>query len=62
MKKKDFLKDTVKHIDIKSFDASPIINAMSDMSFTARDTARAAQILNKMINDPDCTIILTIAG
>ena len=62
MKKKDFLKEIVKHIDIKSFDASPIISAMSDMSFTARDTARAAEILNKMINDPECTIILTIAG
>ena len=62
MDKKDFLKDPVEHIDIKSFDSSPIIAAMADMSFTARDTARASDILNEMIDDEDCTIILCIAG
>ena len=62
MKKKDFLKEPVKHIDIKSFDSTEIIKAMKDMSFSARDTARAAGILNMMINDEDCTIILCIAG
>jgi deoxyhypusine synthase len=62
MQKNDFLKDTVKHIDIKSFDATAIIEAMKDMSFTARDTARAAEIFNMMITDPQCTIILCIAG
>lgn len=62
MKKKDLLKEPVKHIDIKSFDSSEIIEAMKDMSFTARDTANAAEILNTMINDKDCTIILCIAG
>lgn len=62
MDKKDFLKDTVKHIDIKSFDSTEIIEAMKDMSFTARDTANAADIYNMMINDNDCTIILCIAG
>jgi len=60
--KKDFLKNPVKHIDIKSFDSTKIIESMKEMSFTSRDTARAAEILNKMINDKDCTIILTIAG
>ena len=62
MEKKDFLKDCVKHIDIKSFDSTEIIEAMRDMSFTARDTARAADILNRMITDDECTIILCIAG
>jgi deoxyhypusine synthase len=62
MQKSDFLKERVKHIDIKSFDSTTIIEAMKDMSFTARDTARAADILNTMINDEDCTIILCIAG
>lgn len=62
MEKKDFLTEPVKHIDIKSFDSTEIIEAMKDMSFTARDTARAADILNTMINDEDCTIILCIAG
>jgi len=62
MEKNDFLKDPVKHIDIKSFDSIKIIEAMKDMSFTARDTARAADIFNRMIRDDECTIILCIAG
>lgn len=60
--KEDFLKDEVKHIDITSFDSTPIINAMSDMSFTSREIARSADILDRMIKDKDCTIILTLAG
>ena len=62
MNKKDLLKEPVRHIDIKSFDSTEIIEGMKDMSFTARDTAKAAEILNTMINDKDCTIILCIAG
>ena len=62
MEKKDFLKEPVKHIDIKSFDSTTMIAGMKDMSFTARDTARAAEIFNTMIKDKDCTIILCIAG
>ena len=60
--KEYFLKDEVKHIDITSFDSTPIINAMSDMSFTSREIARSADILDRMIKDKDCTIILTLAG
>jgi len=62
MEKNDFLKNPVKHIEIKSFDSTKIIEAMSDMSFTARDTARAAEIFDMMIKDQECTIILCIAG
>jgi deoxyhypusine synthase len=62
MDKNNFLKDTIKHIDIKSFDSIEIIEAMKDMSFTARDTARAAEIFDMMIKDQECTIILCIAG
>ena len=62
MEKKDLLKDTIKHIDIKSFDATPIINSMREMSFTSRDTAVAADIFNRMLNDTQCTSILTLAG
>ncbi len=62
MEKKNILKDPVRHIDIKSFDSSEIIEAMKGMSFTARDTAKAAEILSTMINDKDCTIMLCVAG
>jgi len=60
--KKDLLKEEIKHIDIKSFDATKIVESMKDMSFTARDTARAAEIYDTMLKDKDCTIILTLAG
>ncbi|MBU2651964.1 MAG: deoxyhypusine synthase [Bacteroidetes bacterium] len=62
MNKKDVLKDTIKHIDIKSFDSTPIINAMRDMSFTSREVASATDIYMRMLNDPDCSVILTMAG
>lgn len=62
MKKKDILKETIKHIDITSFDASQIIDAMREMSFSSRDTAGAADIFKRMIKDKDCTIILTLSG
>lgn len=62
MKKKDLLKDVIQHIDIKSFDARPIIDSMRNMSFSSRETANAADILDRMINDKECTIILTLAG
>jgi deoxyhypusine synthase len=60
--KKALLNQEVKHIDIKEINATPIINAMRDMSFTSRDTAIAADILNMMIADDGCTIFLTLAG
>ena len=62
MEKKDFLKDPVKHIDIKSFDSTKIIEAMRDMSFTSRETSLAADIYTKMLREDDCSIILTLAG
>ena len=62
MEKKDLLKQTIEHIDIKSFDSAPIIDAMRKMSFTSRETAGAADILQRMITDKDCSIFLTLAG
>jgi deoxyhypusine synthase len=60
--KKKLLNNPVEHIDIKSFDARNIIDGMSKMSFTSRDTARAARIYNEMLSDKDCSIFLTLAG
>jgi len=60
--KKTFLEKPVEHIDITSFDSRPIIDSMSKMSFTSRDTAKASAIFNEMISDKNCTIFLTLAG
>jgi len=62
MEKKEYLKTPVAHIDIKSFNAIDIIDAMRGMSFSARDLAQAAKLYDRMLEDADCTIILTIAG
>ncbi|NSW44396.1 MAG: deoxyhypusine synthase [Bacteroidales bacterium] len=60
--KKDILKDTIKHIDIKKIDSTAIIDSMREMSFTSRETASAADIFIRMLKDKKCSIILTIAG
>jgi len=62
MEKSDWLKQPVQHIDIKSFDSRPVVNAMRQMSFTAREVARATEIVSEMVADSACTVILTLAG
>src|SRR3569623_894058 len=52
----------VEHIDIREYDARPLIDAMGKMSFTSRDLARATRIYNQMLEDKDCTIFLVVAG
>ena len=60
--KKSLLNNPIEHIDIKSFDARKIVDGMGTMSFTSRDTARAAGIYNELLGDKDCSIFLTLAG
>lgn len=62
MSNKEILKDKIKHINIKEFDATPIINYYESMAFQSRNLARASKIYDQMIQDKDCTIILTLAG
>ena len=60
--KQDFLKETIKHFDVKRHNVVPLVESMEKMAFSARDLNRAAQIYNRMLNDKDTTIILTLAG
>jgi len=62
MNKREHLTDTIQHIDIKSFDARPIIDAYRSMAFQARNLATATDIYNRMLNDKNCSVILTLAG
>ncbi len=62
MNKQSLLSKTVEHIDITTFDARPIVDAMDKMSFSSRDLARATQIYNRMLEDQSCSVILTLAG
>lgn len=61
-KKKELLREEIKHFDIKKFDATPLVDAMNDMSFTARDLARASRIYDQMLADKECTVFLALAG
>ena len=56
------LSTPVEHIDMTAFDARPIVDAMSKMSLSSRELARAAEIYNRMLADPRCVVILTLAG
>ncbi|MBN1416812.1 MAG: deoxyhypusine synthase [Bacteroidales bacterium] len=60
--KRELLKEPIEHIDIKAFDPTTVIDSMRKMSFSSRDTANAADIYLRMLNDKECTIILTLAG
>lgn len=60
--KKDFLKEVIQHIDIKKHNVVPLVEDMEKMAFSARDLNRAAKIYDMMLNDKECTVILTLAG
>ena len=61
-KKAALLSTPIEHIDFTKFDARPLVESMGKMSFTSRDTARAAEIYNQMLADPKCSIVLSLAG
>lgn len=60
--KSELLKDTVNHIDIKRHNVVPLVDSMRSLAFSARDLARAADIYDRMVRDPDCGIIVCLAG
>ncbi len=60
--KSELLQDTIQHIDIKRHNVVPLVEAMQHMAFSARDLGRAADIYDRMVRDPDCGIILCLAG
>jgi len=62
MERSALLDKTIEHVDIKSFDARPIVDAYAKMAFQARNLAKAADIFKRMLADQECKIILTLAG
>jgi len=60
--KKDYLKDVIKHIDIKEHNVVNLVDSMQHMAFSARDLYRASKIYEMMLEDKDNTVILTLAG
>ncbi len=60
--KKDLLQDLVVAIDIKQHDVRPLVDAMANMAFQARNLGRAARIYDMMLADKDCSVIVCMAG
>ncbi|OFW34017.1 MAG: deoxyhypusine synthase [Acidobacteria bacterium RIFCSPLOWO2_12_FULL_60_22] len=60
--KQEYLNRPVEHIDITRHDPAAWVEAMRHMSYTARDLAHAADLLDHMLRDQDCGVILCLAG
>jgi deoxyhypusine synthase len=60
--KKELLSEPIHHIDIKMFNAIPLIDAFDHMAFQSRNLAHACSIYNAMLADSECSIILCLAG
>ena len=62
VKKGEFLKEPIQHIEIRKHNVVPMVEQMADMAFQARNLARAASIVDLMQQDKECAVILTLAG
>jgi deoxyhypusine synthase len=60
--KNELLSQAIEHIDITRHNVVGLVDAMRPMAFSARDLARAAEIYDLMLRDPDCGVILCLAG
>ena len=60
--KKELLARPIQHLDIKQHNVVPLVDAMQHMAYSARDTARAADIYDMMLKDTECGVILCLAG
>ncbi len=60
--KQELLSKPVQHIDITRFDARGLIDSYSEMAYSARTLANAADIYSMMLADKECAVILTLAG
>src|SRR6202008_1861727 len=58
----ELLAKTIEHVDITKFDARPIIDSMCKMSFSSRETDRAADILDMALREKGCSTWLILAG
>ena len=55
--------EPIKHINIKEdMKVKELVEDMKDMGFGARNLGEASDILNKMINEPECRVFLGLAG
>ncbi|MFO1054779.1 MAG: deoxyhypusine synthase [Planctomycetota bacterium] len=58
----DWRQRRIQHVSLETFNPVPLVDAMDHMAFQARNTARAARILEMMVRDRDCSVWLCLAG
>ena len=62
MGKRSLPKETIQHIEIRSFDARSVIEVYGHIAFQARNLHNASHIFCEMLHDDSCAIMLTQAG
>ncbi|MDD5361663.1 MAG: deoxyhypusine synthase [Ignavibacteria bacterium] len=60
--KKEFLKETIEHIDIKKHNVIPLVESYKNMAFQARNLYRASKYYDMMLADEKCSVFLCLAG
>ncbi len=60
--KRQLLSTPIQHIDLAKHNVVALVDAMAQMAYSSRDTARAAQIYEMMLRDTECGVILCLAG
>ena len=60
--KSELLARQIQHVSLDDYNPVPLIDAMGDMAFQARNLNRAAMIYERMLRDPECTVIVCLAG
>lgn len=60
--KSDLLARHIQHVSLDDYNPVPLVDAMGDMAFQARNLHRAATIYERMLRDPECTVIVCLAG
>ncbi|MGV8017052.1 MAG: deoxyhypusine synthase [Ignavibacteria bacterium] len=60
--KKEYLRETIEHIDIKKHNVIELVESYRNMAFQARNLYRAAKYYDMMLADGNCSVILCLAG
>lgn len=62
VQKADYLSREIQHYDMAAHNVVPLVDAMAQMAFSARDLHRAADIYDRMLQDKSSSVILCLAG
>ncbi len=61
-RRKALLARPLEHIDVTCFDGRAVVDSYRNAALQARNLAEAADILAEMLDEPECAVILTLAG